>query len=126
MNPIIIISAIKEILGKVIKDKDQVERLAHDLSTQYHDLMKAQIELNQTEARFGGTFRAGWRPLVGWICGTALLWHFILHPIILFVCALYGFTPDMPQFDMGSLMTILLGMLGLGTMRTFEKQKGIK
>ena len=60
------------------------------------------------------------------ICGIALLYHFILSPLILFGVSLAGVDiPPIPEFDMGSLMTVLMGMLGLGGLRTYEKQKGI-
>jgi hypothetical protein len=89
-------------------------------------LALAQVEVNKAEAASGSLFKGGWRPFVGWICGIALLYHFILSPLILFTVALFGAEiPPIPEFDMGSLMTVLMGMLGLGGLRTYEKQKGI-
>ena len=65
-------------------------------------------------------------PFVGWICGFALLYHFILCPLIIFVVTLSGAEiPPLPEFDMGSLMTVLLGMLGIGGLRSYEKTKGL-
>jgi len=89
-------------------------------------LALAQVEVNKAEAASGSLFKGGWRPFVGWICGFALLYHFILSPLIIFIVALAGATiPPLPEFDMGSLMTVLLGMLGIGGLRTYEKQKGL-
>jgi hypothetical protein len=63
---------------------------------------------------------------VGWTCGVALAYHFVLAPLILFGVGVSGFEiPALPEFDMGSLMTVLMGMLGLGGLRTYEKQKGL-
>ena len=63
---------------------------------------------------------------MGWTCGVALCYHFILAPLILFGVGISGHTvPPLPEFDMGSLMTVLMGMLGLGGLRTFEKTKGL-
>jgi hypothetical protein len=87
---------------------------------------QAQNAVNEAEARSGSLFIGGWRPYIGWVCGTALLYHFLMQPWAAFVIALYKWqAPPLPTFDMGSLMTILLGMLGLGTMRTYEKTKGV-
>ena len=90
------------------------------------ELAKGQIEINKAEAQHKSIFVAGWRPFIGWTCGVALCWHFVLQPVTLFVCTYIGFiVPELPTFDMGSLMTILGGLLGLGTLRTYEKQKGL-
>ena len=61
---------------------------------------------------------------MGWTCGVALAWHFVLAPFIIFFSAYFGVElPELPSFDMESLMTVLLGMLGLGGLRSFEKYK---
>ena len=125
-----LIGPVSGILDKVIEDKDQKAKLAHELATMAdthaQQALLAQLEINKAEASSGSLFKGGWRPFVGWVCGIALLYHFILSPVILFVVALTGVDiPPIPEFDMGSLMTVLMGMLGLGGLRTYEKQKGI-
>ena len=86
----------------------------------------AQILTNREEAKSANVFVSGWRPFIGWTCGFALAYHFILAPLILFGVAITGQEiPSLPVFDMESLMTVLLGMLGLGSLRTFEKSKGL-
>ena len=122
-----LIGPVTGILDKVIEDKDQKAKLAHEIATMSdtHALL-AQLEINKAEAASGSLFKGGWRPFVGWICGVALLYHFILTPLILFGVGLSGATiPPLPEFDMSSLMTVLMGMLGLGGLRTYEKQKGL-
>ena len=90
------------------------------------ELAKGQLEINKTEAQHRSIFVAGWRPFVGWTCGVALAWHFVLAPFIMFFSAYFGVElPKLPTFDMESLLTVLMGMLGLGGLRTFEKFKGI-
>jgi hypothetical protein len=90
------------------------------------ELAKGQLEINKAEASHKSIFVAGWRPFIGWTCGIALAWHFVLQPLIMFLSVLFGFAlPELPAFDMGSLMTVLMGMLGLGGLRTYEKQKGL-
>jgi hypothetical protein len=125
-----LIGPATEIAGKFIQDKDKAAELAHDLSTMadrhHQEIALSQIEVNKAEAASGSLFKGGWRPFVGWICGFALLYHFILCPLIIFVVALTGTAiPPLPEFDMGSLMTVLLGMLGIGGLRSFEKTKGL-
>ena len=125
-----LIGPVSGILDKVIEDKDQKAKLAHELATMAdthaQQALLAQLEINKAEAASGSVFKGGWRPFVGWVCGIALLQHFILSPLILFGITLTGIEiPPIPAFDMGSLMTVLMGMLGLGGLRTYEKQKGI-
>lgn len=125
-----LIGPASKLLGKFIKDKDKQMQLAHDLSTMAEkhaqELAKGQLAINKEEAKSGNIFIAGWRPFIGWSCGVALVWHFIAAPFIIFFAALFGATlPPLPEFDMGSLMTVLMGMLGLGGLRTFEKYKKV-
>lgn len=83
------------------------------------DLVKVQSEINKMEAQHRSVFVAGWRPFIGWICGLALAYNFIIRDVIAWV------SPDAipPAIQMDQLITILLGMLGLGGLRTFEKIK---
>jgi len=125
-----LVGPVTGLLDKFIEDKDQKSALAHEIATMgekhAQEAMLAQLEINKAEAASGSLFKGGWRPFVGWICGFALLYHFILSPLIIFIVTLSGATiPPLPEFDMGSLMTVLLGMLGIGGLRTFEKQKGL-
>lgn len=85
----------------------------------------AQIQVNQTEATSPDFFKSGWRPFVGWICGTGLAVQFLVSPLATWVAALMGHAIAFPPLDMGTLMTLLAGMLGLGTLRTAEKVKGV-
>lgn len=87
--------------------------------------MLAQIRVNEKEAAHDSIFVAGWRPFIGWVCGTALAYHFIAIPSMTYAITLYKWqVPPLPVFDMGTLMTVLMGMLGLGAMRSYEKIKG--
>ena len=89
-------------------------------------LALAQIKVNAAEAASGSLFKGGWRPCVGWLCAIAFGYHFVLQPVIIFVVALVGIEiPELPEFDMGTLLTVLGGMLGIGGLRTYEKQKGL-
>ena len=125
-----LIGPVTGLLDKFIEDKDQKAQLAHELATMAdrhaQDLALAQIEVNKAEAASGSVFKGGWRPFIGWVCGSAFAYHFVLQPVIVFVVLAVGVDlPPLPEFDMTSLMTVLMGMLGLGGLRTYEKQKGI-
>lgn len=125
-----LIAPISSILDKFIEDKDQKAALAHEIATMAErhaqELSLAQIEVNKAEAASRNMFVAGWRPFVGWICGLALAWHFLGVSIVTSIFVWAGKElPPLPAFDMDSLMTVLLGMLGLGGLRTFEKFKGV-
>ena len=125
-----LIGPVTGLLDKFIEDKDQKAKLAHDLATMAErhaqELAKGQLEINKAEASHRSIFVAGWRPFVGWTCGIALAYHFVIAPLVLFAAAFAGVEiPTLPEFDMGSLLTVLMGMLGLGGLRTFEKFKGV-
>jgi hypothetical protein len=125
-----LIGPVTGLLDKVIEDKDQKAQLAHELATMAdrhaQDLALAQIEVNKAEAASGSIFKGGWRPFIGWVCGGAFAYHFVLQPLIVFGVLTAGVDlPPLPEFDMASLMTVMMGMLGLGGLRTYEKQKGI-
>ena len=120
-----LIKPVARILDKFIVDKDLKEKLEHEIKLEIQKANIAQIDVNKAEALHRTVFVAGWRPFIGWTCGLALAYHFILQPIIVFTMSVNGLDYDLPEFDMGSLMTIILGMLGLGGMRSFEKLKGL-
>lgn len=80
-----------------------------------------QTAINQIEAASPNLFVAGWRPFIGWVCGVAFAYHFVLLPLLAFSIANAGGKVELPVFDMESLSTVLMGMLGLGSLRTIEK-----
>lgn len=91
-------------------------------------LVQGQLAINQKEAEHGSVFVAGWRPFIGWVCGVALAYNFIVQPLLLYAAWLVpegAPLADAPQLETGELMTVLLGMLGLGGLRTYEKRLGV-
>ena len=125
-----LIGPVTGLLDKFVEDKDQKAALAHEISTMAdrhaQELALAQVEVNKAEAASNSVWKGGWRPFVGWVCGTAFAYHFVLQPLAIFGLAAYGMeVPPLPNFDMGQLMTVLMGMLGLGGLRSFEKSKGV-
>ena len=116
-----------DMIGNIIsKVADNVDRFTLDKQEKAEliaEINKAQIEVNKVEAGHTSKFVSGWRPFTGWICATALGYHFIFQPLLTFVLYTFGNEIVLPTFDMTTLTTVLLGMLGLGGMRSFEKVK---
>ena len=83
----------------------------------------AQVEVNKAEAQSPGWFRGGWRPFVGWTCGGAFALNFVVLPLLNWFATLWSF-PVPPPLDLAEMMPVLLGMLGLGGMRSFERIRG--
>ena len=126
----ILLPLISTVIDRVIPDKNGASKakqaIEAELIANATQLNLAQAETNKIEATHRTLWVAGWRPFIGWVCGVAMAWHFVGVPLITFFAAWAGATiPPLPVFDMGSLMTVLMGLLGLGSMRTFEKIKGI-
>lgn len=120
-----LLQPVTKILDKLVADKDLKTKLQHELEMVIHSANLAQMEVNKAEAVHKSIFVAGWRPFVGWTCGVSLAYHFLLAPILQFSFALAGYDQEVPKFDFSQLSTILMGMLGLGGLRTWEKMNGV-
>ena len=115
---------------KFIPDKNKraeaKEQMESQMLTAMTGLVEGQLKINAKEAEHGSIFVAGWRPGIGWICGIALGWNFIIQPIFSWVAFVAGTDlAGIPTLETGELTTILLGMLGLGGLRTYEKRLGV-
>ena len=102
-----------------LQQTGQLEQLKADVQASL-----AQVDVNKVEAASPSLFKSGWRPAVGWICAVALGVQFLLNPIGSWVAALMGHPVAFPPLDLGTLMTLLFGMLGMGTLRSFDKKAG--
>ena len=115
-----LVGPVTGLLDKFIEDKDQKNKLAHEIATiaekQAHELALAQIEVLKADAK-GNWFQSSWRPLIGWICGLSLGINYMVSPIA------HGFGITIPQADMSVMMPLMFGMLGIGGMRSFDKMK---
>ena len=124
-----LIGPITSLLDKFIEDKDQKARLAHDVATmaQKHaqELAKAQLDVNKVEAAHKSMFVAGWRPAVGWVCCLGLASNYLFIPMANFVLVVSDSNVTVPALDLSGMMPVLMGMLGLGAMRSYEKTKGV-
>lgn len=122
-----LVGPVTGLLDKFIEDKDQKAMLAHKIATMseehHQDLMKSQIEVNKVEASNSNLFVSGWRPFIGWTCGLGMFGNFITIPFSNFVLALVGMDIVIPLVPLETMMPVLMGMLGLGAMRSFEKTR---
>jgi len=87
--------------------------------------IQSQTDTNKVEAANSSLFVAGWRPFIGWICGSGLAWNYAGIPLLTTIMLLIGHPVSIPQADLSEMMPLLIGMLGLGGMRTFEKINGV-
>lgn len=113
------LSAGMQIFKHIFPDKSDQAKIELALQQLNSKIQMGQIEVNKAEAQHRSIFVAGWRPFIGWVCGFAIFYDFIIRPIL----SLFHLNPI--AVDTSSLYPLLLGMLGLGGMRTIEKIKGI-
>lgn len=125
---------ITNLLDKIIPDRGAADAAKLELVrmaqagelaelTASTDIAKAQAATNTAEATNASIFVSGWRPCVGWICALALGFKYIGGPVLVIVGAAFGATIELPDIDAGEIMPLLVGMLGLGSLRTIEKLK---
>lgn len=120
------LGAVSDLAGTVINkiwpDKSEAEKqqLAAAVS-----LVQSQLEVNKIEAANPSVFVSGWRPSVGWVCSAACAWNWIGLPIAKIGLLAYGHPLDLAPADLSEMMPVLMGLLGLGGLRTFEKVKGV-
>ena len=84
-----------------------------------------QLQINNSEAQNPNPFVSGWRPFIGWVCGAGFAVQFVVGPLGEWLSMLYGHPVKFPQMDLGTMMPLLFGMLGLGAYRTAEKIQGV-
>ena len=116
------------LVSEYITDKDKAAELAHKVqvlaSKNSHELLMANMTTNIEEAKSGSMFRGGWRPFVGWVCGMGMALNFVIMPM--FGPVIETYTPVvMNPLDLSTMMPVLIGMLGFGAMRGYEKTKGV-
>lgn len=110
------------VISRIWPDKTEQEKaqLAAALA-----LVQGQLDANKAEAASGSLFVAGWRPFVGWVCGMGCAWNWIGLPVAMFACAALNHPLTLRPADLSEMMPLLLGMLGMGGLRTVEKIQGV-
>ena len=124
-----LLPVVGDVLDRFFPNKEEKERAAREIEAKLAEHLAkidiAQIEVNNQEAAHRSLFVAGWRPFVGWTCGLALFYTYVAQPMAMFIMAQTGDLVQLPQLDLSTMMPVLLGMLGLGGLRTYEKFKGV-
>ena len=134
-----LIGPISDLLNTVLKRVLPAEKMSEEmrakvegellleLSKMDWSVVQGQLEINKAEAQSEGWFKGGWRPAVGWICAFAFAYHFIILPFLQFLLiGVMGMQlPPLPTVAIDYINTVMMGMLGLGGLRTFEKFKGV-
>jgi len=118
-----------EILDRVIPDKAEAAKARLEMEGKLLEAATAQAgqqaAINQTEAASANIFVAGWRPFIGWVCGAGLAWAFIVAPMATWLLAALEIKQSLPRLEIEYLLELVVAMLGLGGLRTFEKLKGV-
>ena len=124
-----LIGPVAGLLDKFIEDKDQKSALAHEIATMSEKYAQenalAQMAVNKAEAASSSIFVSGWRPATGWVCVLGMAGNFIVTPFANFALGLAGMDITIPLVPLDTMMPVLLGLLGLGGLRTLEKTKGV-
>lgn len=111
-----------------LQQQEKLAEIQATLQEKILDSVTAQVNVNAEEAKSTNLFVAGWRPGCGWTCSAAFAYAFVIQPIITTILVAHNPHFDknlLPTLDLGSMMPVLLGMLGLGSLRTYEKSQGI-
>tara|TARA_R110000851_G_scaffold185082_1_gene334417 strand:+ start:199 stop:603 length:405 start_codon:yes stop_codon:yes gene_type:complete len=124
-----LLPVVGDVLDRFFPNKEEKEKATREIEAKLTDHLAsidlAQLEVNKEEAKSRNIFIAGWRPFVGWTCGLALFYTYLVQPIAVFVMGQTGNLVHLPQLDLSTMMPVLLGMLGLSGMRSFEKLKKV-
>jgi hypothetical protein len=125
-----VLPAVTDIVSRFLPEDKEKRAVAEreikaQLTAHLAQIDLAQLGINKVEAGHRSIFVAGWRPFIGWTCGVALCYTYVLQPITVFVMIQTGHVVPLPEMDLSAMMPVLMGMLGLGGLRTFEKFKGV-
>jgi hypothetical protein len=124
-----LVPALGTLVDRLIPDKAAAQRAKDDMEAALvkagNEAALAQVEVNKIEAAHSSVFVAGWRPAIGWVCAAALAWAFIVAPVAAWGMAVFGVRETLPAIGTDNLFELVLAMLGLGGLRTFEKMRGV-
>ena len=132
MIPLIttLLPSVMDVAGRFLPEDKQKRAEAEreieaKLTESLANIDLANLKINEADAKSGNWFQSGWRPFIGWSCGFALAYTYVLQPILTFGLAQAGYLIDLPAVNLGEMMPVLMGMLGLGGLRSWEKVKGV-
>ena len=125
------IKAVAGVIDELHTSEEEKQQLKNRFEEIQAKLKSKQMDINLADAKstaggLSGFMQRSWRPLIGMSCAIAIFWEFVLSKFILFICGLFHYEVlNIPQLDMGTLMPLVMALLGMGALRTFEKTKGV-
>ena len=124
-----LLPVVGDVLDRFFPNQEEKEKATREIEAKLTDHLAsidlAQLEVNKAEASHKSMFVAGWRPFVGWSCGLALFYTYLIQPIAVFIMGQTVNLVHLPNLDLSTMMPVLLGMLGLGGLRSWEKWKKV-
>jgi hypothetical protein len=124
-----LLPALTEVLDRVIPDQAAAAKAKLEMEARLLEAATAQAsqqtEINKIEAGHASIFVSGWRPYIGWVCGMAIAWAFLVAPMLSWLLPVMGVVAVVPPLQTEFLLELVFAMLGLGGLRTFEKLKGV-
>ncbi len=131
MIPIVtaLLPALGTLIDRLIPDRAAAEKAKAEMEMQLvnaaNEAAMAQVEVNKIEAGHSSVFVAGWRPSIGWVCAAGLAWAFVAAPVASWALVAFGIKAELPAIQFDHLFELVLAMLGIGGLRTFEKLRGV-
>jgi len=124
-----LLPALGTLIDRLIPDRAAAEKAKAEMEAELirasNEAALAQVEVNKIEAAHSSVFVAGWRPSIGWVCAAGLAWAFVLAPIASWALVVLGIRAELPAIHTDYLLELVLAMLGIGGLRTFEKLRGV-
>ena len=124
-----LLPALGTLIDRLIPDRAAAEKAKAEMEAELirasNEAALAQVEVNKIEAGHSSVFVAGWRPSIGWVCAAGLAWAFVLAPIASWTLVVFGIRAELPAIHTDYLLELVLAMLGIGGLRTFEKLRGV-
>lgn len=119
------ISIVGNILDKFVEDKDLKMKLEHELKNSLNEANLAQIDVNKSEAQHHSIFVAGWRPAIGWVAAIGFAYTFVFQPFLQWIMVMQGVEGTLPEINTEILFELVIAMLGMAGLRSFEKLNGV-
>ena len=124
-----LVPALGTLIDRLIPDKAEAERARLEMEAALvnaaNQAALAQVEVNKIEAAHNSVFVAGWRPSIGWVCAAGLAWAFVAAPVASWGLVVFGVKAERPDIQTDYLLELVIAMLGMGGLRTFEKMRGV-
>jgi len=124
-----LLPALGTLVDRLIPDRAAAEKAKAEMEAELirasNEAALAQVEVNKVEAGHSSVFVAGWRPSIGWVCAAGLAWAFVVAPVASWALMVLGIRAELPAIQFDHLFELVLAMLGIGGLRTFEKLRGV-